>query len=217
MYVSMSIGAYPIDDDPDIFRMVLGSVLDEESFKKQYKQLDAATRDCLSARLDYYQVNIDVVIDYRAHSSLAVEDTVTSIKVTKTSASDKFKGFVWDPAILKYTVLIDAAQQMNIFVGFAPSKRFDVAKDNYTSCGWYLHLFSGLLYSQDGDRYKPYTTECKVGETIMCIYNNASGKISFEKNGVSLGVAFTDVKGEDIAPAVELWYRGTSVILSSYL
>jgi hypothetical protein len=34
------------------------------------------------------------------------------------------------------------------------------------------------------------------------IYNSFSSEIFYEKNGVSLEVAFTNVKGEDIPPAV---------------
>jgi SPRY domain len=100
-------------------------------------------------------------------------------------------------------------------IGFAPSKLLDLNGGNNRSCGWYLYLHDGTLYSQDGDERKPYCSGCKVGDSITCIYNSSSGDISFEKNGVSLGVAFTNVEGEDIAPAVELFYTGDSITLSA--
>jgi SPRY domain len=77
-----------------------------------------------------------------------------------------------------------------------------------------LYLDDGALYSQNGDSDEPYSSECEEGDTIACIYNASACKISFEKNGVSLGVAFTDVNGEDIAPAIELCEDGDSVTLS---
>jgi SPRY domain len=55
---------------------------------------------------------------------------------------------------------------------------------------------------------------CKMGDTISCVYNASTSEISFEKNGVSLGVAYTNVNGEDIAPAVELHDLGDSTTLS---
>jgi hypothetical protein len=36
----------------------------------------------------------------------------------------------------------------------------------------------------------------------------------FERNGVSLRVAYTNIKGEDIAPAVHLYVMGDSITLS---
>jgi SPRY domain len=59
----------------------------------------------------------------------------------------------------------------------------------------------GKLYSQDGDDGKAYCSSGYDGEDITCIYNASAGEISYEKNGVYLGVAFTNVKGKDITPA----------------
>jgi SPRY domain len=193
---------------------VISSIVDRESFKKQCLQLDLATRDYLTTRLDYYQVNRDISTQYRAHSSLAVIDTFTNIAVTKTAGNNTWGGIIWDGSMHKYTITVNSSQGMTIMVGFAPSKLFDVSKINYSSCGWYLSLYSGTLFSQNGDRYKPYSSRCKVGDIIACIYDSSSSEISFEKNGVSLGVAYTDVNGEDIAPAVELYHVGDSITLS---
>jgi SPRY domain len=196
------VGAYVIDDDLSIFRLVIESIVDIESFNKQCSQLDSATRDYLTTRLDYYQVHAYPNSPYRADSSLIVVDTNCNIKVASTA--NYFHGFIWDASIHKYTVTINTSEYMWIRIGFAPSKLFDVSKSNCNSCGWYLHLNDGTLYSQNRDVSKEYCGRVKVGDTIACIYNASSSEISFEKNGVSLGVAFSNVNGEDIAPAVEL-------------
>jgi SPRY domain len=194
--------------------LVISSIVDRESFYKQCLQLDSATRGYLTARLDYYQVNVDISRQYRADSLLTVIDSFTDITVTKTAANDAWRGLVWDGSIHNYTVTSTSSQHMNIMVGFAPSKLFDVSKTNYSSCGWYLYLNGGTLYSQNGDSGKPYASRCKVGDTITCMHDSSSSEISFEKNGVSLGVAFANVSGEDIAPAVELCNVGDSITLS---
>jgi SPRY domain len=194
--------------------LVIAGIVDRESFKKQCLQLDLATRDSLTTRLDYYQVQSDISTQYRADSSLTVIDTFTDITVTKAAGNDNWRGFVWDGSIHKYTVTSTSSQSKNIMVGFAPSKLFDVSKTNYSSCGWYLYLCDGTLFSQNGDIHKPYASGCQIGDTITCIYNTCTSEISFEKNGVSLGVAFTDVNGEDIAPAVGLYHVGDSITLS---
>jgi SPRY domain len=99
------------------------------------------------------------------------------------------------------------------FIGFAAYKLFDTSEKDLSSRGWYCFLYEGTLYSQDGHRGTNYNTECKIGDTFTCIYNASTSEISYEKNGVSLGVAFTNVKGDDIAPAVGLYYDKDCVIL----
>jgi SPRY domain len=74
---------------------------------------------------------------------------------------------------------------------------------------------NGTLWSQNEVYNKAYSSGCEVGDTITCIYNDSTSEISFEKNGVSLGVAYTNVNGEDIAPAVEFFLeRNLELILS---
>jgi SPRY domain len=209
------LGAYAIDDELDIFLLVIASIVDRESFKKKRLQLDSATGDYLATRLDYYQVNIDTSLKFRANFCLAVRDNYCSIKVTNGKNDNSWHGFIWDANIHKYTVAVDASNDMLIMIGFAPSKLFDVSTGNYDSCGWYLYLRNGSLYSQNGDNCKAYSSGCKAGDTITCIYNALSGEISFEKNGVSLGVAFPNVNGEDIAPAVALYNVGDSTTLTT--
>jgi SPRY domain len=194
--------------------LVIASIVDRESFKKQCLQLDSAARDYLTTRLDYYQVNIDISRHYRANSCLTVVDNYPDITACKIINTGCYTGLIWDVSIHKYTVTVNTSGNMYVNIGFAPSKLFDAAKENSSSCGWYLSLCSGKLFSQNGDFYKAYSSGCRVGDTITCVCNASTSEISFEKNGVSLGVAFTNVNGEDIAPAVELCNKGDSITLS---
>jgi SPRY domain len=194
--------------------MIIASIVDRESFEKQCTRLDSATRDYLNTRLDYYQVNMNPIgRHYRAHSNLAVIDNSSNIRVTSTT-SQGYKGIIWDVSIHKYTVTAHKSKTMEFMVGFAPSKLFDLpTKRDFCNDGWYLFLKNGKLISK-GDMGKAYSGGCKVGDTITCIYNALTNEISFEMNGVSLGVAYTNVNGEDIAPAVELYHKGDAVTLS---
>jgi SPRY domain len=194
--------------------LVISGIVDRESFKKQCQQLDSATRDHLNTRLDYYQVNIDISRQYRADSSLAVTNSFTNITASKTINTGCRTGLIGDVSIHKYTVTANTPNTMSIMIGFAPSKLFDASKMNCSSCGWYFYLSNGTLWSQNGDRGKTYSSKYKVGDTITCVYNASTSEIFFEKNGVSLGVAYTNVKGEDIAPAVELRDIGDTITLS---
>jgi hypothetical protein len=45
--------------------------------------------------------------------------------------------------------------------------------------------------------------ETAIKSILASIYNAFKSKISFDKNGLTLGVAFTNVDGEEIAPVVE--------------
>jgi SPRY domain len=161
------------------------------------------------------------VESYSHHADITVIDTNTSIKVSLNGKVCWWRGLIWDKSIRKYSVKIDASTSIDVMIGFAPSILFDISTVdhrsafNHRSCGWYLHLFSGSLYSQNRDHGKAYNSRFNVGDTLTCIYNRSSSEISFEKNGVSLGVAFTNVKGKDIAPAVELFYEEDSITLTT--
>jgi SPRY domain len=164
---------------------------------------------------DYIDSIRQSMLSYSHHPDLNVIDNNTCIKVS-VNIDRTYRGLIWDKSIYKYSVKIDASTRMHIMIGFAPSKLYDINGSNYHSCGWYLYLKDGTLYSQNDINYgKAYSSRCNVGDTITCIYNASASEISFEKNGVSLGVAFTNVNGEDIAPAVELYNKGDSLTLSA--
>jgi hypothetical protein len=67
-------------------------------------------------------------------------DNHSSIEVTNGKNCYGWHDFIWDANIHKCTVAVDVSRYMNIFVGFAPSKLFDVFATNYSSCGWYFLL-----------------------------------------------------------------------------
>jgi SPRY domain len=138
---------------------------------------------------------------HRAPSHLTVVDNTFDVTVTKSTEVGYWLGYIWDAHIHEYTVTITSVSAKNIAVGFAPSKLYDTSKSVNTSCGWYLYLSSHYYISK--------------GDTITCIYNASAGKIWFKQNGSDIiGRKFADVKGEDIAPVIELYDIGDSVALS---
>jgi hypothetical protein len=196
-----TVGAYAIDDDPSIFNLVIASVVDIKSFYEQFRQLDSATRDYLITRLDYYQVNIGR--EYRADSSLTVVDNITSFKVTKNTAADalinSWKGFIWKTSIHKYSVVIDSLEPHDFLFGFAPNELFDVSRHKIFAS---LVVNGGCLWSIDCNAMVGKVADIyyKQGDIITCIYTPSM--ISFELNGISLGVDVANIYGEDITPAV---------------
>jgi SPRY domain len=150
---------------------------------------------------------------YSHHPDIAVIDNNTCI-IVSVNRGDGLRGLIWDKSIYKYSAKIDASRHIKIMIGFAPCELFDVSY--YNSCGWYLFLYNGILYCPNGDNGRAYYSDCEVGDIITCIYNSPSSEISFVKNGVSLGVALTNVKGEEIAPAVEFDHAaGESLTLTA--
>jgi SPRY domain len=146
------------------------------------------------------------ILSYSHHPDLTVIDNNNCIKVS-ADEGDQCRGLIWDKSIHKYSVKIDTSSKMDISIGFAPSKLCYLDGSNSSLCGWLLFL--------DAEDDEENSCECKgkVGDTITCIYNSFSSEISFEKNGVSRGVVYGGVNGEDIAPVVELNDVGDSITL----
>jgi hypothetical protein len=80
------------------------------------------------------------------HPELAVIDNNTCITVS-VSSGDQWKGLIWDRCIYKYSVNIDTSDYMDVRIGFALSKLFDVSKDNFDLCGWYgIYTYKMVVY-----------------------------------------------------------------------
>jgi SPRY domain len=171
---------------------------------------------------DYIEQTRDQPLEYKHHSNISIEgdgdDRV--LKVINKDGVDYRKafGFIWDPRIYKYTLTVGEnpfGENSYGFPGFAVSNQVDVYKDGGRYAhSWYLSLECGRLFSHNGDYKRDYTSKCKAGDIITCIYDATASEISFEKNGEYLGVAFTNVRGEDIAPLVQFTV-GTSVTLAT--
>jgi SPRY domain len=144
---------------------------------------------------------------YKCHPSISAESVKSRLQVNCDSLNhDKnmgFRAFLWDARICEYTVKID--EYPFLYIGFAPSTfKVDLSDVSLLNLGWYFTLHFGELYSQDkGIPFtRDYSKICNVVDTITCIYDASTSEISYKKNGKSLGVAFTNVTGEDIAPVI---------------
>jgi hypothetical protein len=97
-------------------------------------------------------------------------------------------------------------------VGLAPKSGFKTTSANFNSCGYYLYVYNGTLYGQNGYSNKRYTSSIPKGSTIEVVYNKQSQQISFKIANKDCGVAFNNVTG-DLYPAVELHDQKASVEL----
>ena len=79
--------------------------------------------------------------------------------------------------------------------------------------GYYFHPATGDKYQGVDDKWSPYCDGADIvaGDVFTVIKEGRS--ISFEKNGVSLGVAFTDAPEGDMFPTVDLDYENDQVTL----
>jgi hypothetical protein len=69
-----------------------------------------------------------------------------------------------------------------------------------------------VLYSQDGDNRKEYTTvELHDGCELTVIHDKDSGTIRYQKDQVDLGVAFSNIFDVDLVPAVDFSSIGTQL------
>jgi len=76
-------------------------------------------------------------------------------------------------------------------IGLAP-KTINKGGNNYSSCGYYLYIANGTLYSQKGDSNKSYSSGDQSQGTVYGVkYNKGKGTVTYYKNGQSMGVAYT--------------------------
>jgi len=92
-------------------------------------------------------------------------------------------------------------------------KKINLNGNNNESCGYYLYISSGNLYSQAGDKGKSYTNyDLTVGVIYSAEYNKKKKTITFYKNGENLGVAFANVdKKVELFPAFDFYNNGSTI------
>jgi len=71
-----------------------------------------------------------------------------------------FNGTSWNGTVLgtkcsKYTIKVGTLLYGYLMMGFAP-KNINLSGSNYTSCGYYLYITNGTLYSQGGQSGSTY-------------------------------------------------------------
>ena len=109
-----------------------------------------------------------------------------------------------------------------IFIGVAPSDINQNEYENYDKCGWYLScwfskLWSGPPHNYNSKEYGPRKGDGEyvhTGDSVGVVMDTTKGELSFELNGVNLGVAFEGIPlDKPLVPCVILWYKGDSVEL----
>ena len=98
-------------------------------------------------------------------------------------------------------------------VGMAP-KNVELNGQNFNTCGWYLHVFNGLLYSQAGDASRNYTSSIRENSVILVKHNKERRTISFSIDGQDKGIAFQNIPADmDLYPYVEICHQSGALMI----
>jgi hypothetical protein len=96
----------------------------------------------------------------------------------------------------------------NIMIGLAPREGFQKNRLNSMSCGWFIHVLSGRLFSQDHANFQAYGKgRIPVGSIVTAIHDTHQHTIEFQVNGTSLGIAFRNIPHVNLYAAVDIWGR----------
>ena len=148
--------------------------------------------------------------------SSALTVSTDGLKAYKSSGGDAWNcSVLGDNPCNRYSVKYDAkGANGDIMIGFSSLKDMDVGISNYTKKGsWALYCNGGTLYSGSGDSAKSYLgVSPSVGEVITVVRDGT--KINFERNGVSCGVAFSDIPTDAILyPYLDIYSKDASLTI----
>jgi hypothetical protein len=90
-----------------------------------------------------------------------------------------------------------------VLIGFAPRHGFQKNKRNFVTCGWFLSVEDGRLWSQIVTWNKPYGTAIPEGSTVTAIHDTRLHTIEFQVDGISLGIAFNNITHENLYAAAD--------------
>jgi len=184
--------------------------------------LDAAARRQLEKDFDFYQLPLPqnwrtaaVTWDSsRCGSNLRL--TNDNKTVTKVSGGDGWNaGVLGTEPVESYHVTITSRGACgNLMVGLAPQSGFQINGTNCSTCGYYIRVYNGTLYSGHGQIDQPYCNGKSInnGDRLTVKHNGEQKQISFALNGQDLGVAFHEVPA-GLFPAVDFYDEGASVTL----
>eukprot|EP01036_Dinobryon_divergens_P034726 gene34727-44912_t len=210
-------GAYFIDTNPEHFSRILDYL---RTNKLYLDGLDSYQIERLFENLDYFQIPVPEPVmtwktsDLSENLKLMNEDR-TVRQITKNNT-----GSGWNVCILGirstkiYTVRIDNFSDGFLMIGFVPStlRNYKATGMNCSTCGWYLYTAHMVLYSQDGDNRKEYTTVgLHDGCELSVIHDKENGTIRYVKDQEDLGVAFSNIFDVDLIPAVDFSSVGTQL------
>ncbi len=134
---------------------------------------------------------------------------------TVTCSADSDDGVLGEVRSNRFSVRVDETHDgEDIFLGFHNGNviNWEESSDIHRMRGGYYFAPDSGCKIQGGV-FSPYCAGAPItaGDLFTVIKEGRS--ISFEKNGISLGVAFTDAPEGDMFPTVELLYENDQVTL----
>jgi hypothetical protein len=110
----------------------------------------------------------------------------------------------------KYSVQVVKGQY--IMIGFAPRLGFKNNDYNFINCGWFLDVSEGTLWAQDGTGSKSYVSTrvnnskpISDGSVVTAIHDYTRNQIEFQVDGISFGIAFTNVPRDEVFAAADFY------------
>jgi len=211
-------GTYFIDRNPKYFDILLdymrtGEIslekLDEEGLKKI--QRDA----------EYFQIPLPLPIPVWDMSNPSSNLSFSGDGTIATKNGND----AWDAAVLsKIPVksfkvrILNRGSGGNIMIGLAPKNNFQVNGMNYSTCGYYLYVNNGTLYSQNGDSNKAYLNRLvSNSDTVEVNWNSDARTILFKINSNSGNIAFQGIQESELYAAVNFYDANSSVQILSIL
>jgi len=117
-------------------------------------------------------------------------------------------------AVTSFKVLIKDRGNGNIMIGFAPRENHKKDGSNHLTCGWYLSVSTGGLYSQNGDNNKNYSPPIQNGTVIESNYSSVTHEISFKIDNTTCAVAFVNAgTSGKLYAAIDIYDPATILLL----
>jgi len=145
--------------------------------------------------------------------------TISGSVVTKTRGTLGWNagvlGTLADPSSFKVRLINKGRGQ--IAIGLAPKSSFKLNAQNIAqTCGWYLLLESGLLYSHQDNKRKATTFSVQNGSIVEVLYDKKGKRISFVVDGNLMCNDFSDIiTNEELYPALDICSVDSSLELLS--
>lgn len=166
----------------------------------------------MKKELDYYQIQHSPTWSTEFCGSLLLPE---ESKVTKVSGTDN-----WNASVLgstpassaKFRVSYNSDHEGRLMVGLSPKKGLKINGPNWDSCGWYLYVYSGGIFSkQHYDSMKK--SKIPSGSVIEVTYDASEKTIRFSANEETWVVCVKGVHAKNLYPTAAFREVGTSVEL----